>query len=268
MDLQNLATVIAPNILYPRGRDLAREESFTAIRVMTRLLEDQDQYFIVPSEMLPMLHDQDYFASCLDMPSKEALKKCDTYMRVKQGRGGPSMPQTPLPSNGNSNGSPANGSERPIHSQRSDPMMRGRPNPPFASEDNAGGSGKRSPRSQSRGPASYPALPPSSHGHSSAHGHAASPPPIQDNNVYWAPGSPSGSSSLHQNLAASYNPTGRPSAGPNQSNSTRPPGFPSNPNGDPSQWTWEPPQPSRSRPNSPYGTRPSYDHSKPPQREQ
>ncbi|EIW79260.1 RhoGAP-domain-containing protein [Coniophora puteana RWD-64-598 SS2] len=83
MDLPNLATVICPSILYARGRDAVRDESFGAIRVVTSLLENQDEFYTVPEEFLPILNDQDYFASSMDMPSKDFLKKCDTYMRLK-----------------------------------------------------------------------------------------------------------------------------------------------------------------------------------------
>ncbi|KAL6304596.1 hypothetical protein BKA93DRAFT_269479 [Sparassis latifolia] len=83
MDLSNLATVICPSILYSRGRDAVRDESFGAIRVVTALLENQDEFYCVPQEFLPILHDQDYFANSMDLPSKEFLKKCDTYMRLK-----------------------------------------------------------------------------------------------------------------------------------------------------------------------------------------
>lgn len=175
MDLPNLATVVAPSILYAKGRDVAREESFMGIRVVTLLLEYQDDYFTVPDEMLPMLHDQEYFASCLDMPSKDALKKCETYLRLKQGRG--SAPNGGPPINGNS----TFGESRPVQQRRSDPMIRDRPNPPFA--DGQTNSGGRSPRSQSRGPP-----PSSSHGHGSSHGHN-SPSSAHDHNG-WMPGSP------------------------------------------------------------------------------
>lgn len=83
MDLQNLATVICPSILYSRGRDAVRDESFGAIRVVTALLENQDELYCVPQEFLSILQDQDYFANSLDLPSKEFLKKCETYMRIK-----------------------------------------------------------------------------------------------------------------------------------------------------------------------------------------
>ncbi|EPQ56467.1 hypothetical protein GLOTRDRAFT_75157 [Gloeophyllum trabeum ATCC 11539] len=85
MDLGNLATVICPSILYSRGRDAVRDESFSAIRVVTSLLENQDEFFTVPEELLPILQDQDYFANSVDLPSRDFMKKCDTYMRLKAG---------------------------------------------------------------------------------------------------------------------------------------------------------------------------------------
>ncbi|TFY64383.1 hypothetical protein EVJ58_g2663 [Rhodofomes roseus] len=83
MDMPNLATVICPSILYSRHKDAMRDESFGAIRVVTTLLENQDEFYSVPQEFLSILQDQEYFANSLDLPSKEFLKKCDTYMRLK-----------------------------------------------------------------------------------------------------------------------------------------------------------------------------------------
>ncbi|TCD60650.1 hypothetical protein EIP91_009737 [Steccherinum ochraceum] len=91
MDLPNLATVICPSILYSRGRDAVRDESFGAIRVVTSLLENQDDFFCVPEEFMAIVHDQDYFSSSLELPSKEFLKKCDTYMRLKSGARTPGL---------------------------------------------------------------------------------------------------------------------------------------------------------------------------------
>lgn len=102
MDLGNLATVICPSILYARGRDAMRDETFGGLRVMTSLLENQDEFFTVPEEFLPILHDQEYFASSLELPSKEFMKKCDTYMRIK-GSNGRSTPGI-FNSSSNSNG--------------------------------------------------------------------------------------------------------------------------------------------------------------------
>lgn len=141
MDLQNLATVICPSILYAKGREASREDSFTAIPVVTELLEDQDQFYTVPDEFIPILQDQEYFASCLDMPCKDVLKKADTYLRTKSsgrspmpGPNGASM-QASGSATGLGNGR-GDGVESRLAPQRSDPAMsRGRsPNGPMAAD--------------------------------------------------------------------------------------------------------------------------------------
>ncbi|KAF5355304.1 hypothetical protein D9758_005981 [Tetrapyrgos nigripes] len=87
MDLSNLAITICPSILYSRGRDPVRDESFGAIRVITSLLENQDEFFAVPEEFMPILHDQEYFVNSLELPAKDFMKKCDTYQKVKASNG-------------------------------------------------------------------------------------------------------------------------------------------------------------------------------------
>lgn len=102
MDLPNLATVICPSIIYSRSRDAVRDESFGGIRVVTSLLENQDEFYTVPEEFLLILHDQEYFSNTLELPSKEFLKKCDTYMRFKAGGRTPAsavFPSSPNPAN-------------------------------------------------------------------------------------------------------------------------------------------------------------------------
>jgi hypothetical protein len=89
MDLNNLATVISPSILKgSKGRDGVRDESFPGIRVVTQLLEEQDEFYTVPEEFARVLYDQNLFASSLDLPAKDFLKRIDSYMRINsQGRG-------------------------------------------------------------------------------------------------------------------------------------------------------------------------------------
>src|ERR1700722_7747664 len=94
MDLGNLATVICPSILYARGRDAVRDDSFGAIRVVTTLLEHQDEFFQVPIEFLPILVEKDHFSNSMDLPSKDFMRKCDTYMRMKP-NGRPPLLTTP-----------------------------------------------------------------------------------------------------------------------------------------------------------------------------
>ncbi|KAG6866566.1 hypothetical protein C0991_002051 [Blastosporella zonata] len=109
MDLSNLATVICPSILYARGRDAMRDETFGGLRVITSLLEHQDEFFVVPEEFVAMLHDQEYFSNCLDLPGKEFMRKCDTYMKVR-GVNGRSQ-STPV--NGANNGGPRYSNQNP-----------------------------------------------------------------------------------------------------------------------------------------------------------
>lgn len=87
MDLSNLATVICPNILYARGQNAVKDETFGSLRVVTNFLENQDEFFAVPAEFLPILDDQEYFSNSLDLPGKEFMKKCDTYFKVKASNG-------------------------------------------------------------------------------------------------------------------------------------------------------------------------------------
>ena len=90
IDLQNLATVISPNILYSQTRDVG---SFNAIRVVTSLLENQQQFFMVPEEFIPALRDQESFANSMELSSKEFMKKCDAYMRKNANMRRPPMLQ-------------------------------------------------------------------------------------------------------------------------------------------------------------------------------
>ena len=125
MDLPNLATVICPSILYSRGRDAVRDESFGAIKVVTSLLENQDEFYTVPEEFLPILHDQEYFSNTFELPSKDFLKKCDTYMRLKAGGRTPAsaiFPGSPIPTNPPRSFPPP---ERPmLNSAPSEPQLR------------------------------------------------------------------------------------------------------------------------------------------------
>ena len=91
MDLPNLATVICPSILYSRGRDAVRDDSFGAIRVVTALLENQDEFYCVPEEFIPILKDQDQFANSLELSSNDFMKKCDNYMQAKGNRRNPGL---------------------------------------------------------------------------------------------------------------------------------------------------------------------------------
>ncbi|KZT10069.1 RhoGAP-domain-containing protein [Laetiporus sulphureus 93-53] len=165
MDLPNLATVICPSILYARGRDAVRDESLRAIRVVTTLLERQDEFYCVPQEFLPILKDQEYFANSLDLPSKDFLKKCDTYMRLK------ASGRTPVLTSPVSGASPFTpGTPRPEDSRALPPRAQSNPQhmdrPPIPNPTSSDGNlrnGHPQPRHQGSAPPlqhapfSYPA---------------------------------------------------------------------------------------------------------------
>lgn len=195
MDLQNLATVICPSILYSRGRDAVRDESFGAIRVVTALLENQDELYCVPQEFLSILQDQDYFVNSLDLPSKEFLKKCETYMRLK------ASGRTPLLTSPVSGSAPFNPSTpRPEDMRAQPPRSQTQPTggqygdrPAMAngvSSDSLIRNGQQQPRQQmsapplQHSPFSYP--PPSS-GMSAIHAPQPRAPNVQSTSDDWTP---------------------------------------------------------------------------------
>ncbi|KAK4703927.1 hypothetical protein P7C70_g2288, partial [Phenoliferia sp. Uapishka_3] len=75
MDLQNLATVICPNILYSKSKDPYKDESFSAVRAVHELLEFQDEFWQVPEEFSSILHDPDLFSNPSQLTSKEILAR-------------------------------------------------------------------------------------------------------------------------------------------------------------------------------------------------
>ncbi|MBW0502961.1 hypothetical protein O181_042676 [Austropuccinia psidii MF-1] len=87
MDLQNLATVITPNILYARSKDPTRDESFLAIRAVHELLENQDELFQVPNEVLTIMQDQELMNFNInEVTSKDLLKRVDGLLKSNQGK--------------------------------------------------------------------------------------------------------------------------------------------------------------------------------------
>lgn len=85
MDMPNLATVICPSILYAKGANAARDESFIAISAVQDLLENQDEYYHVPQELAFVIHEGIYniFAKELDLPPKEIHRHCSKYMQAR-----------------------------------------------------------------------------------------------------------------------------------------------------------------------------------------
>jgi hypothetical protein len=89
--LTNLTSVIGPRVLFSSNWDHLsvtkvdgeRETPDFGTGTMTELLKNQDEFFTVPKEFLPLMHDQDFFAGSMELSSKEFLKRCQTYMHTK-----------------------------------------------------------------------------------------------------------------------------------------------------------------------------------------
>ena len=98
MDMANLATVICPSILYARGANAARDESFIAIEAVQDLLENQDEYYRLPNDLMFVINENIFsiFAKELDLPPKEIHRHCAKYMQARsnsrQGQGYASGP--------------------------------------------------------------------------------------------------------------------------------------------------------------------------------
>jgi hypothetical protein len=95
MDLPNLSTVIAPSVLYAKGNDALRDQSLTAIRVVTQMLEEQNILNEVPEQCLPLLEERKEFARYMNESSKDFLKRIDAVFKGKKSGGSQSSVTSP-----------------------------------------------------------------------------------------------------------------------------------------------------------------------------
>jgi len=96
MDLPNLSTVIAPSVLYAKGNDALRDQSLTAIRVVTQMLEEQDIFNEVPEQCLPLLEERKEFSKYMNESSKDFLKRIDAFFKGKRNGGSQANVTSPL----------------------------------------------------------------------------------------------------------------------------------------------------------------------------
>ncbi|KAG0183842.1 hypothetical protein DFQ28_000768 [Apophysomyces sp. BC1034] len=67
MDETNLATVIAPNILYSKSKDPMKDDSFCSIEAVRMLLQHQEEFLSVPEDFVPLLQNLTYGESDMDL---------------------------------------------------------------------------------------------------------------------------------------------------------------------------------------------------------
>ncbi|KEI39980.1 uncharacterized protein L969DRAFT_16655 [Mixia osmundae IAM 14324] len=183
MDLHNLATVICPNILYARGKDPSRDESFLAIQAVHDLLQHQNEFWQTPEEFVAILEDQELFSNPSELTSKDILRRCEYFIRAQEKareQQQVAQPRQPIRSRG--------------EVQASSPSVF--QSPSYASQDGHNGAPLASPRSVERNP--YGSL--SEQPHTNGHGTSAmrpqgststfSPPPSRGQSPFVYSGSP------------------------------------------------------------------------------
>ncbi|KAG9101114.1 hypothetical protein FRC06_003342 [Ceratobasidium sp. 370] len=107
-------------LLAAQSRDAAREESFAAIGVVTRLLEDQDLFFSVPDDFLWVLGNLEAFSGALDMPTRDVQRRCEhVLLRARRPAGPPSNNSGGPPSMPSSGYLPAGGPRSDSHTTAS-----------------------------------------------------------------------------------------------------------------------------------------------------
>ncbi|KAI9781920.1 MAG: hypothetical protein M1816_002143 [Peltula sp. TS41687] len=104
MDVHNLATVIAPNVLYSTGKNPAVDDTFLAIEAVRSLIECNEAMCEVPEDLQSILNDSStVFNGSADITTKEILKRYGDIARTP-------MPQRTVPNTENSP-SPRGGKE-------------------------------------------------------------------------------------------------------------------------------------------------------------
>ncbi|KAL9938241.1 hypothetical protein V8E36_002864 [Tilletia maclaganii] len=84
MDLQNLALVLGPNILYSKGADPTKDETFLANAAIGQLLDHQDDFWTVPEDLEGILQDRELLNPSADLTSRDILKKCERYAQRRR----------------------------------------------------------------------------------------------------------------------------------------------------------------------------------------
>lgn len=79
MDLHNLATVMAPSLLYSRNSEPSHGEAILAQAVVCHMLEYQDDLWFVQHDMDAALRDRSLIAVVPELTPHELLKRCALY---------------------------------------------------------------------------------------------------------------------------------------------------------------------------------------------
>ncbi|KAJ3056754.1 hypothetical protein HK097_004615 [Rhizophlyctis rosea] len=82
MDLDNLATVITPNILYSKSKNPADDESVLAIEAVRMLLKNQTELWLVPEDVNKALNAEIDINNVNNLPVPELLRRYERATRM------------------------------------------------------------------------------------------------------------------------------------------------------------------------------------------
>ncbi|KAL2134762.1 hypothetical protein VTI74DRAFT_10918 [Chaetomium olivicolor] len=79
MDIKNLSTVIAPNVLFDKNKTSSLDsDPMFAIEAVEVLISNIEEMCLVPDDLVDILNDQSLFSSSADLTTKDILKKFST----------------------------------------------------------------------------------------------------------------------------------------------------------------------------------------------
>lgn len=79
MDLMNIATVLAPNVLYSKNKDPLKDEVFSATVIDTiyMLLQYQEEFCAVPEDIIVPLQNLSFDEEDMEASARDILRKCE-----------------------------------------------------------------------------------------------------------------------------------------------------------------------------------------------
>ncbi|CAO3597185.1 unnamed protein product [Absidia cylindrospora] len=111
MNLDNMATMVAPNLLYSKNKDLTKENLVDdSLKAVLILLRHQEEFATVPEDFAPLLENLTYDEGDMELNVRHILKKCEVVMKMTRNLPGKHhhlSPPTTLPSLPRQHTSPA-----------------------------------------------------------------------------------------------------------------------------------------------------------------
>ncbi|ORZ23186.1 hypothetical protein BCR42DRAFT_404189 [Absidia repens] len=89
MNLDNMATMVAPNLLYSKNKDLTKENLVDdSLKAVLILLRHQEEFATVPEDFAPLLENLTYDEGDMELNVRHILKKCEAVMKMTRNQPG------------------------------------------------------------------------------------------------------------------------------------------------------------------------------------